>query len=246
MFCVSCGRSLAENLKFCDGCGAEVGAMIGAPLGVQLKTEVKSRSTEAWKAIRLFALDPVGGLAQSYKLLGDDGRAIQVGITFAVFYEIAFLLGFWILRSKLSQAVDGPVASLMAQAVLPNVFGDLTAGQLFKLVVFGLVPFASLIGASALARAIFRGRGRFAGDVYTAGAVVIPTGLLVLVTAILGAANIEVILILLLFALTYSVLMLYAGCSRIAQIPEVGAAPAVPVILLASAWITKIMLSALW
>jgi ABC-type multidrug transport system permease subunit len=110
----------------------------------------------------------------------------------------------------------------------------------------GLVPFASLIGACALARAIFRGKGRIAGDVYTAGAVLLPSGLLVLVAALLGAANVEVILILLLFALTYSILILYAGCSRIGLISEAGAAPAVPIILLLSAWITKIIVAAVW
>jgi hypothetical protein len=56
----------------------------------------------------------------------------------------------------------------------------------------------------------------------------------------------EVILVLSLFALTYSILMLYAGCSRIGGISEAGAAPAVPIILLLSAWITKIIVTALW
>jgi hypothetical protein len=70
--------------------------------------------------------------------------------------------------------------------------------------------------------------------------------LLVLVAALLGAANFEVIMILLLFALTYSILILYAGCSRIGLISEAGAAPAVPIILLLSAWITKIIVTAVW
>jgi hypothetical protein len=40
--------------------------------------------------------------------------------------------------------------------------------------------------------------------------------------------------------------MVYAGCSRIAHIPGAGAAPAVPVILILSAWIMKIVVSILW
>jgi hypothetical protein len=68
----------------------------------------------------------------------------------------------------------------------------------------------------------------------------------VLLAALLGAANFEVIAILFLFALTYSILILYAGCSRIGCISEAGAAPAVPIILLLSAWITKIIVVALW
>jgi hypothetical protein len=76
--------------------------------------------------------------------------------------------------------------------------------------------------------------------------VLLPSGVLVLAAALLGAANVEVILVLSLFALTYSILMLYAGCSRIGGISEAGAAPAVPIILLVSAWLTKIIVVALW
>ncbi len=181
------------------------------------------------RALALFAKSPVGGLPASFELF-DDRRAIQVGIAFAVLYEVALFLGGLIFKSKAQSLLGG---------MLP--VGELTATQMFKLVVLGLVLFVSLIVSSAVARLIFRGSGRFAGDVYTAGAVLLPSGFLALLAAPLGAGNVEIILVLWLFALTYSILMLYAGCSRIGGISEAGAAPAVPIILLASAWITKII-----
>ena len=241
MFCKSCGRALADTLRFCDGCGADVnggGAGAAAPLSQQLKSEVKARSLDAWQGVKLFAKSPVGGLPESFALF-DDRRAIQVGIVFAIMYEVAILISALIIKSKTEAVIGGilPVGQLM---------GELTAAQLFKVLILGLVPFASLVGACALARAIFRGKGRFAGDVYTAGAVLLPTALFVLLAALLGAANFEVIAIVFLFALTYSILILYAGCSRIGCISEAGAAPAVPIILLFSAWITKIIVVALW
>lgn len=237
MFCRHCGRTLAENLKFCDGCGGDVndgGADAATGLSQQLKSEVKARSLDAWRGIKLFAKSPVGGLPESFALF-DDQRAIQVGIVFAIVYEVALLLGALIFKSKAPGLLGG---------IVP--IGDLTAAQVFKVLFLGLVPFASLIGACALARAIFHGKGRFAGDVYTAGAVLLPWGFLVLAASLLGVANWEVIMILLLFALTYSILILYAGCSRIGTISEAGAAPAVPIILLLSAWITKIIVTAVW
>ena len=241
MFCKSCGRALADTLRFCDGCGADVnggGPGAATPLSQQLKSEVKARSLDAWQGVKLFAKSPVGGLPESFALF-DDRRAIQVGIVFAIAYEVSVLLGALIFKAKTEALLGGilPVSQLM---------GELTAVQLLKVLILGLVPFASLIGACALARAIFRGKGRFAGDVYTAGAVLLPTAILVLLAALLGAANFEVIAILFLFALTYSILILYAGCSRIGLISEAGAAPAVPIILLLSAWITKIIVVALW
>ena len=236
MFCQSCGRALAENLRFCDGCGTDVkqGVAPAVPLAEQLAGEVKARSHDAWHGIKLFAKSPVGGLAESFALL-DDARAIQVGIAFAVIYEGALLLGGLIFKSNAQSLLGG---------MLP--IGELTATQMFKLLVLGLVPFASLIVAGSLARQIFHGKGRFPGDVYTAGAVLLPSGFLAVLASLLGAANVEVILVLSLFALTYSILMLYAGCSRIAGISEAGAAPAVPIILLVSAWITKIVVVAVW
>lgn len=237
MFCRSCGRSLAENLRYCDGCGADVhGGSENAviPLSQQLRSEVKARSLDAWHGVGLFARSPVGGLPESFALF-EDQRAIQVGIVYAIVYEIALLLGAFIFKSKITSLLGG---------FLP--IGELTAAQLFKILILGLIPFASLIGACALARAIFHGKGRIAGDVYTAGAVLLPMGFLVLASSLLGAANLEVILILSLFALTYSILILYAGCSRIAIIAEAGAAPAVPIILLLSGWITKIVVIAFW
>lgn len=235
MFCVSCGRALADDLRFCDACGHAVGGGAASPpLAGQFGSEIKARSRDAWKGIKLFARSPVGGLPASFALF-DDQRAIEIGIAFAVLYETALFAGGLIFKSKAQNILGG---------ILP--IGDLTATQLFKLLILGLVPFVSLIVAGMLARLVFRGTGRFSGDVYIAGAVLLPSGFLALVAALLGAANVEVILVTSLFALTYSILMLYAGCSRIGGISEAGAAPAVPIILLASAWITKVIVVAVW
>jgi hypothetical protein len=76
--------------------------------------------------------------------------------------------------------------------------------------------------------------------------VILPSGLFVLLGSVVGVANFEVIAILFLFAATYTVLILYAGCSRICGIPEPVVAPAVPVILLISLWITKVLVTAIW
>src|ERR1017187_6388057 len=111
MFCQSCARPLAENLRFCDGCGAEVnsgGRGTATPLGQQLKSEVKARSLDAWQGVKLFAKSPVGGLPESFALF-DDHRAVQVGVIFAVVYEIALLLGAMIFKSKAAALIGGIV-----------------------------------------------------------------------------------------------------------------------------------------
>lgn len=239
MFCRSCGKSLPDVSQFCDGCGLTtipaggVGLAAGVGISRQLGENVKARSKDAWAGLKIFALSPVGGLPKSMALF-DEHRALGAGLMFAVFYEVAVLLSLYLLGSRLG-ALFGIGIS----------FGDLTAGQIVKLIVVGFIPFATLVGASALVRVSLRGTGTFAGDVYTSGAAMLPLGIVMLAAALLGAANVEVLAVLLLFAMTYTVLILYSGCSRIACVPEAGAAPAVPIMLLLSAWLTKVFVAAI-
>lgn len=254
MFCKSCGQEIPESARWCFGCGTQVTtrdvaaaaasgaevfisassqASMGPSLSSHIGDELRARSMDAWAAVKLFAKNPVGGLPRSYAMF-DPARAMRVGVAFAIFYEITFLSGMYVMASR--------AAGLFGVGIRLT---DASASLLFKLLVVGLVPFASLTGAGALARLAFRGSGSLSGDIFTAGASLLPFGFAVLITGILGAANLEVIVILFVFALTYNVLMLYAGCSQIAGIPETGATPAVPVMLIASAWLTKVIIAAM-
>ena len=252
MFCQKCSKEISDDAQWCSACGTPVTvpstsaassgggtATAAAPpvasalsLSKHIGDEVKARSRDAWAGIKLFAKSPVGGLPQSYAMF--EGRAIQVGAAFAVIYEITFFLGMYMMASR--------AAGIFGLGIRVS---DASVGDVFKLLIIGLVPFASLVGAGVLARKVFHGSGVLAGDVYTAGASLLPFGLAVLATAILGAANFEVIIVLLVFALSYNILMLYSGCSRIAGISEAGAAPAVPVMLIISAWLTKVIVVAI-
>lgn len=252
MFCRTCGHQMPDNAPWCFDCGTPFTAWppgtTGSAAGAQpcaapapyapslsrhVGDEMKARSRDAWAGIKLFAKSPVGGLAQSYAMF-EPARAMRVGIAFAVIYEIAFFAGVYLLASR--------VAGVLGMNVRVT---DTSAGNLLKVILVGLVPFASLIGAGALARMVFHGTGVLAGDVFTAGASLLPFGAAVLLAALVGIANSEVIAVFFAFAFSYNILMLYSGCSRIAGIPEAGAAPAVPVMLLVSAWLTKVIVAAM-
>src|SRR5687768_8021916 len=107
MFCLFCGRGLGETLQFCDGCGSAVNrGAVAVPLSQQLKSEVRARSRDAWQGIRLFAKSPVGGLPQSFALF-DDKRALQVGIVFAIVFDLALSAGFLIFQTKVANNLLG-------------------------------------------------------------------------------------------------------------------------------------------
>ena len=107
------------------------------------------------------------------------------------------------------------------------------------------MPFVSLLAATASTRKVFGGLGSLHGDSFIAGAALLPFGFLVLVSSVLGLANFEIAALLVVFALCYGILMLYTGVTRISNVSDSRAAFAVPVMIIASFWITKIILGAL-
>lgn len=246
MFCKSCGKELPDLASFCSGCGAILAqaapprkpqqtAVPIADLGQMVGKEVKARTRDAWQGIKLFACNPVGGLHASYEMF-DSTRAFGVAIVFSVIYVALLLAGFLHGSSKVREFI--PMGELIRI--------DLGFKETVQFVVATLIPVVTLAISSAISRKIFRGKGTFAGDLYTASASMLPLGVLVLSASYLGPANLEVVIALTVFAFAYILLMLYAGCSRIAGIPEAGAAPAVPLMLLLTAWLTKVVTVAIF
>ncbi|MDA8162903.1 MAG: hypothetical protein M0022_08410 [Desulfobacteraceae bacterium] len=68
---------------------------------------------------------------------------------------------------------------------------------------------------------------------------------LIFLIGLLGIGNFNVILILLVFTICYTILVLYSGCTKISKISEGGSAIAVPLMLILSAWFSKLIFSVL-
>ena len=237
IFCQQCGVANDSTASFCAGCGKALGVAAtpgqGEPKlldGIQSKEvadQVKQASKNALSAFAIFAVNPTGGLAAAYESL-DKKRALEVGLVFAVVFEICVALGVPRILSYVP--FIGPI---MAQNI-----------GLFKLLILGAIPIVSIIGASAAARAMFRGSGTIEGDVFIAGASLLPTGFFIFLAGFLGVANAEIILALSAFALCYTILIMHTGCTRISKIPEGASALAVPIMLMVSGWLTKVIISA--
>ena len=114
-----------------------------------------------------------------------------------------------------------------------------------KILVVSVVPFISFFSACVLGRKAFQGEGNFGHDSFIAGASLLPFGFAALVAAILGLGNLEVIAGFTLFAFCLTILMLFAGLTRIYKISERSATIAVPLMLTASAWLSKIIYTAM-
>jgi hypothetical protein len=222
MFCQTCGTQLGESAQFCLGCGASATPAESRP-GPSPAELFSTAVREALAVFRAFASDPVGGLGRSAATLGRE-RQREIALVFGIFFDVAVVLAAYKVR---------------------HMFGTPSFGDVAGMFLLGLVPILSLAGAAALARKVCRGSGSFDGDLVIASGALLPLAFVCLLGALLGAGNIEVLIVAGFFAACYAILILYGGCLHIGGIPEPAAAPAVPIMLLVTAWLTKIIYAAL-
>nr|WP_277882679.1 tetratricopeptide repeat protein [Oscillatoria sp. FACHB-1406] len=167
------------------------------------------------------ARNPNGGLLNAYLRL-DRGEAVAVGTVFAAIANCAFITGaFWGWRKWFIYSF-------------------------FDLLLVGLVPFLALTVLGAIARFSWRRSGSWAGDIFVAGLTVLPTGFLALASAFSTQWGLPVAVALTVLGSSYTVLILYHGCTQINNLPESVAAIATPLFLLIAGWLTYIAFSALF
>jgi hypothetical protein len=184
----------------------------------EVASKVKSTLNDAIQGLKIFLINPVGGLPVFFQGLGKE-RALGVGIAFGIAYVICFVFA--------------------CQKFLTQFSGN---SSLFNLILASAANFLSIAGASFLTRKLFRGYGSFQGDIFIAGVALVPASLLLLISSLLGITNVEIIVIVMVVAITYTILMIYTGCHKISGIPENAAALAVSVMLLLSGWLFKILI----
>lgn len=252
--CVSCGCFSNDGNKFCPHCGSETipNAVICVKCGVRLNTsgyKAKTAVKDSLHSIKAFSINPVGGLKRAFESLSGS-RAIGAGLVFAIIFDLCLLIGLFIMLHRFRGFMD--------TFLFPNVASNYTYSdtyssgfmndllQIFKLIILGIVPLVSITLSSSLSRKIFRGQGSFAGDIFIAGASLLPYGFFLLLSSILGMGNIEVIIIIAVFAICYTILMIYSGCTQISKISDAGAAIAVPIMLLLSGWLFKIIFTTIF
>lgn len=223
MFCQKCGAQIPDNATACSSCSTVVAVAAPNPSSVAAE-RVKAASKDALRAFKQFASNPVGGLSVAFESLG-QARALAVGITFGAAFALCLLFA--------------------AYRVLPAWGRPQGFTGFIKILVVAVVPFVSLFGATVAARKAFRAEGGFGHDSFIAGASSLPFGCLALFAAILGLGNIEVIALFTLFAVCLTILMLFVGLTRICNMSERAATLAVPLMLIASTWLTKVIYAAL-
>jgi len=226
MYCQQCGGELAAGVSQCPECHHPVGKV---PDAVGRATEeARQAAAAAGAAFRLFVMNPVGGLSTAYKSIGEQ-RSAAAGVALGIISSLLLATGMFLVQRRAARGLD-------LFFVAPPGFSAFLKLVLVSVVAVGVLGITVLVLKTA-----FGGSRGASGSLFTAGAGTSYLGLLFILAGILGLKNVEVILLLGVFAMCYVTLILYTGFTQILSIHEGRAAFMLPVTLLLSAWLAKVI-----
>lgn len=196
-------------------------------LGEQYKKVASQASKDAVSAFKTMLKNPVGGLAEAFAQLGST-QAIAVGVVFMVIFSACFFVGMNFLKPAITGTLLG-------------TFGASGFVAFIKIGILSVLAPLGMLAGCAASRALFKGQGGFPSDVFLAGAALLPLAAFILVDGLLSTQMGELAGIAMIFAACTTVLMLYSGSTRIHTTPENVATVAVPIMILLSLWIPRIV-----
>jgi hypothetical protein len=181
---------------------------------------------DAKTALALLWKNPVGGLAPTYQKIGPT-RAGGAGFVFG----------------------GATIATLLLLVYLTETFRLLRPGDFGGFIKLLLAIAGSLgawIAALALGRSLNRRGGQWQGEVFVVGVMSLQWTIGLLLWAIVGWKNFEVCGFVALAVTCFTVLQIFVGLTRISGLDEARATLAVPLVVIAGVWLTKIFFTMIY
>jgi hypothetical protein len=205
---------------------------------------------------RVFGDAFVGRPAEALQNLDKSG-ALLFGLFCAVAANVCMAIGLAMIMRQVSTFLQafmpfGLPGAMSNPLQVPGLNGGTPApttpdlATLLRLGIVAFVPWLSIVLCCTGARMLFRGQERhFEGDVFVAGVTLLPSGIFILLAGVLGFGQWRIVALLSVFALTYTILLLYRGLTTVSRVRDTAAAVCVPLVLMLSAYLTQIMFSRL-
>jgi hypothetical protein len=228
MFCSQCGAASDGTAAACLQCGVDLTPRVRPALNTE---RAVAASKDAARALKMLLMDPVGSVGTAYEAL--VGRqATDVGIAFCAFFVISCVIAIRMIARVAQRLSFG--ASIFSIGLK----------EALQIALVAMVPVVSIIAIFVGMQLIATKQRDWARAIFSGGAVLLPVALFNVVGGLLGVANAEVLALVALFALCYTILLIYAVCHDVLKVSSAASAAAVPVIMLATAWLAKIILAA--
>ncbi|WP_019502797.1 J domain-containing protein [Pseudanabaena sp. PCC 6802] len=174
----------------------------------QIVSKTRELIDDTRMALGNFIPNPLGGMLPVYARL-TVVRAVRLSICIAVIFNLCFTIGAYMLWRQ--------------------IYNNTVPTD--KLIFTGGVVFLGFAVSSFVMRSFLRGRGSFVGDLFIAGASLLPIGALVLLSGLVGVSHGAIALaIFAVFSISYAILTAYSGCNQISNMSESASTLSVPTI----------------
>lgn len=225
MFCPKCGVQNSDDATECTACKNPFTKVVSES---SAEEKLKMAAGDTVQTLKKLGMDPVGGLLTAYESLGTS-RALGVGAIFGLVFAFCIAIGSYIAMPNVGFVfmlfrTDDPVNSAY-----------------FKVLLAAYVPFIGLTLAIYVGQKIAKVDASLSSSGFVAGSAMLPLGFLALLFSLIGAANAEVSLIVAIITACLTVLIIYTGLTRISKLSDQAASYTLPLVIIFSAWITKVI-----
>jgi hypothetical protein len=228
MFCEFCGNTVTAGASTCAACTTTT----PAPATGELGARAAKASRDGLETLKRSLADPVGNVGALYELFGAK-RALDAGIALAVAFDLAVVAAVQIGARK------------TLGFLTPLVFGNSSLMSFLKSMILAAVPALTLTAVLLLLQRVLTGKTDVARAAFVAGITLAPFALAALLSAILGAANFEIVALLVVMQVSYTILILFGGCRDVLGVASGRAAAVVPAIFIATGWLSKVVIVAM-
>ena len=163
--------------------------------------------------------NPAGGVLPAYSRLKDK-QLKQVGVIYGLFSCLCFVCSYFMIGVSLNSSIS--------------------SWQLFPM---GLIPFMSFVVTGTIFRGLWHHRGNFASDIFMAGMAIAPLAFTAVLIGFVPITALTLIIPLLFFGCSYSVIALQTGYIQVLDIAEAKASLIVALMLLLNSFISLAFIS---
>ena len=167
--------------------------------------------------LSLSFFNPGGGLLPAFSRL-TSRQANQVGTTYGLFSAVCFVCSYFMTGIPL----------------------ELGVWQIF---LIGMIPFVSFVISGSMMRYLLHHRGHFSIDVFIAGTAIVPIAFTSILVGFISFTAFSLIIPIVLWGFSYTVLTLYTGYSQLLNITEAKSAIIVALMLVANSYVCYSLIS---
>ncbi|MDQ1269966.1 MAG: hypothetical protein QG618_1275 [Thermodesulfobacteriota bacterium] len=202
----------------------------GKEMGQKVFAQTKEATSQAIKALKILSRDPIGGQSEALKNLGQS-NALRAGIVLVVIFSIScFLLGHSIVSE--SQEVGQYMGGM--------------AGTYFKLLLFSLIPSASVFVCFFLImKLISQEKEEISTCIYTTGVSTLPLAVLFFCIKIFGLSNFELLSAIGIFCLSTTFFLINSSMQDIYKLSTQKSFLITPTLVLFAGVVSNVLYSAL-